>query len=427
MGMSGHQRSAQPHWGKMPEEIKHALRSRYWQNSRVRKQLLTGEKPFPIEIPLKPPKGQAVLEDLAHLQYFVSAWKRFEQQMGGVNIDCQVVWQNRTFRSLAEQRIPTRLKIGNIFALAQVLGETEVQQLQHWQSQVQFLFEALSNALIDESQQPQLKPILFQTLIQYLDTFSYWKSADLQLLVKCLSQLHEGMGSGSYLRALPIQFVDTKFMETHLKLIEALASVLLDSAIEERGLMAWLDCQPKPKDWLLIKPLCPQVQSALGGLPLLRLSSDILLNYELPASHLLVIENEQSCLALNELPNTIAISGGGKNLTWMRAHWLVNKQIAYWGDIDSEGLGMLSDARSKQSHLTPLMMDEQTVTTFEERMVDEPNSVSKTPPALTPEERILFEKLRSDTYQGRRLEQERLSMEYIMYRLQEWVESCNCQ
>lgn len=187
--------------------------------------------------------------------------------------------------------------------------------------------------------------------------------------------------------------------------------------------MAWLNCQAKPKDWLLIKPLCPQVQSALGGLPLLRLSSDMLFNFELPASHILVIENEQSCLALSDLSNTIAISGAGKNLTWMQAHWLADKQIGYWGDIDSEGLGMLSDARSKQSHLTPLMMDEQTVQAFEERMVNEPQSVSKMPPALTLKESILFQKLRTDAYRGRRLEQERLSKEYIMQRLQEWIKA----
>ncbi len=40
---------------------------------------------------------------------------------------------------------------------------------------------------------------------------------------------------------------------------------------------------------------------------------------------------------------------------------LADKNVGYWGDIDSEGLTILSDARSKLSGITPLMMDELTV------------------------------------------------------------------
>ena len=69
--------------------------------------------------------------------------------------------------------------------------------------------------------------------------------------------------------------------------------------------------------------------------------------------------------------------------------------VGYWGDIDSEGLAILSDARSRLSSITPLMMDELTVKTFAERMVPEPDSVSKDPVALTETELALFKGLRA--------------------------------
>ena len=56
-----------------------------------------------------------------------------------------------------------------------------------------------------------------------------------------------------------------------------------------------------------------------------------------------MIENEQTCLALPDTPETIAVSGGGKNLVWMQASWLAHKTVAYWGDLDSDGLIMLEE------------------------------------------------------------------------------------
>ncbi len=134
-----------------------------------------------------------------------------------------------------------------------------------------------------------------------------------------------------------------------------------------------------------------------------------------------MIENEQSCLALNNVPNTIAVSGGGKNVTWMKAGWLARKNVGYWGDVDSEGFSILSDARNKLSSITPLMMDELTVETFVGRMVSEPDSVSKGPVALTDKELALFKGLRADHYADRRLEQERLPIEYVVKNIEVWI------
>ena len=156
-------------------------------------------------------------------------------------------------------------------------------------------------------------------------------------------------------------------------------------------------------------------------MPLLRLASDTLLAFELPADNILVIENEQSCLSLSEIPNTIAVAGGGKNVGWLRAEWLMSKRVAYWGDIDSEGFTILSDARSKLSTLTSLMMDARTVEAYQPRMVSEPESVDKEPIALTSEELSVFRALRSGQYAHPRLEQERLPPDYTLKVIRCWL------
>lgn len=362
--------SSKTTWGLLPEGVLLKLKNTYWQNSKKLKSLLSRSDSFPLAVPLKSPRGNMAIQNIGHFQNFVSSWKSFSQDSihgvgrergGSKNKGCEVIWEKRNFRSLAEQDVPTHLNILDIGSLACILGSDEERQLQ------------------------------------------------------------KGMGQGCYLRALPVTIVDTKFIEKNLRIIESIVTVLVDKNVKDTGLMNWLDCKEKPMDWLLVKPLCQEIRSQLGGLPLLRLSSDTLQDFELPARNILVIENEQSCLALSGFRNTIAVSGGGKNVSWMRAGWLADKNVGYWGDIDSEGLAILSDARSRLSSITPLMMDELTVKTFAERMVPEPDSLSKDPIALTETELALFKGLRSDQYADKRLEQERLPMEYVAKHIDAWV------
>ena len=427
--------SLKPKWGLLPADVLESLKVRYWHNRRKLKSLLNGDAEFPLEVPLKPPKGNAAIQNISHFQKFVSSWKFFFQELShSKSKRCEVKWESRNFRSLAEQDIPTRLTISDIGSLAFLIGASEERQLQDWLSKIKYIFDSLSlelSSYADPYHQTNdststegsstIDKELFQALIDHLETLDSFDQTDLELLVKLIPQLQKGMGEECYLRALPIIFVDTKFIEKNLRIIESITAALIDSAAKEVGLMSWLDCREKPKDWLLVKPLCEETRKSLGGAPLLRLSSDTLHKFELPASNILVIENEQSCLALNNVPNTIAVSGGGKNVAWMKAKWLTLKKVGYWGDIDSEGFSILSDARSKLSSITPLMMDELTVETFAERMVPEPDSVSKDPIALTDKELALFKSLRADHYVDRRLEQERLPMEYVAQNIEEWL------
>jgi hypothetical protein len=59
------------------------------------------------------------------------------------------------------------------------------------------------------------------------------------------------------------------------------------------------------------------------------------------------------------------------------------------------------------------MMDEATVLQFQDKMVDEPDSVFSEPQYLTAEELSLFHALRKNCYKNKRLEQERISNDWI--------------
>lgn len=418
------EKNSRPAWGLLQQDAVELLRAKYWNNTKALKSLLTGSTEFPIQISLKQPKGNAALNNISHFQDFVDSWKSFCEQAEYESIQVNVHWETVIFRSISEQQVPTYLTIPDISSLARMLGDAEEQQLRDWQSRILYIFDSLSIELAKRPVHPirsTYERELFSTLIANLEILSGFSKLELELLVKLIPQLHKGMGRGSYLRALPVMFVDTKFIEKNLKLIESVTAAIIDCSAKEMGLLSWLDCRDKPKDWLLVKPLCKNTADALGGLPLLRMSSETLLDFELPAKNILVIENEQSCLSLDNIPDTIAVSGGGKNVSWMRANWLANKRVAYWGDIDSEGLAILSDVRSKLSTVIPLMMDTETVEAYRDRMVDEPESIIREPVALTEHELMFFRMLRNGDYGSARLEQERLPMDFVYEKVRVWA------
>lgn len=237
------------------------------------------------------------------------------------------------------------------------------------------------------------------------------------------------MGKGIYLRAINLEDIDTKFIENNIKIISILAKSLYPSPeqtidsqeIAEFDLLTWLGCDIKPKDWLFVRPLCEQSKTALANLPILKLSSQTLLSYELPAKNILVIENEMPCFMLPHLPNTIAVAGGGKNLTWLKAEWLKAKKVGYWSDIDSEGLAMLSDARRKCPNIQSIMMDKTTYDLYEGSRGDEPIFTKSVPEFLRKEETELFDFIAQQEINQRRLEQEFIAQDYMIAELHKWL------
>ena len=392
-------------WGILPEEAKDIIRRREWDKPASLKARLSGTKEFPIRLGLKPPKGNSASADMAHFQRFVDEWKVFPHQD-------LVQWSTKTFRDLAEQLIPTFIVIHSIRDLIDFLGSEALSRSKIWEHNMMPLL--------------QIDNRLYPALVKHLETIEKLCRPEVELLALLIPQLKPGMGEGLYLRALPLVGIDTKFLENHQVLVEELTNTIHHGTVlASGGLASWLHCKTSPKGWLTIRPLCLDTTSKLGGISILKMASNSLREYELPASNILVVENIQSGLALPEMPATIAVVGGGKNVAWMDAPWLRNKHVGYWGDIDTWGLSILSDVREKCVTVQPLMMDLKTVRLHEERMVVESKSVKNCPASLIEEEVKLFNDLLSGRFHSSRLEQERLSADYININLMEWLSEIN--
>ena len=396
-----------PQWGLMPEQAVALARKRYWDKRPVLKALLSGERRFPLHIHLKPPGSSQTLDDLAHLQSWINRWKNFP-------LPELLQWKSVSFRQLGKQQLPSRITLASFQQLTQFCGPSAIAQSARWQENMLPLLQCYRHE--------QVYPVL----VRHLEVVEALSKSDAELLAHVLPQLRRGLGSGGYLRALPLQGVDTKFVETYSSLIEALLDAVHDGEVAiSGGLYLWLDCIQVPGGLAqgvpVVRPLSADARHAYQELSLFQLSADLLRQHELAAANILVVENLQSGLALPDLDDTIAVIGGGRNISWMNAPWLMTKRVGYWGDIDSWGLSILSDARARLETVEPLMMDLATLKAHEARMVIEPEPLNTLPEKLTDQERQLFLDLMAGRFFSTRLEQERISSDFIIAALENWL------
>ncbi|MAY36421.1 MAG: hypothetical protein CMN84_10005 [Spongiibacteraceae bacterium] len=388
-------------WGLLPDRVLGQLRQREWDNRSRLSQRMTGDRPLPIRVGLKPPSGKQGLAQMARLREFIEAWRHFPHST------C-VTWEQRSYRDLGEVTVPKTLEIPSIDSLIDCLGPEAREESRHW--------EKIMKPIVAENRE------LYPVLSKHLNTFDRMSEGDAHIMAALLPQLSHGMGHGYYLRGIPIEGVDTKFIETYQSLIEAILNFLYDNrVIALGGLLGWLGCKSRPRNWLTLRTLCPTLTELMGGHELLQLPAEQVMSGVLPVDRLLVVENLDSALSLPHLPGTLAVTATGKNVAWMKADWLQSTPVGYWGDIDTWGLDILSLAREHCPALTSLMMDQTTFDRYKHLAVREPTPKELTPYHLTKEEQALFVGLRDAEGTNWRLEHERLPQDYVAEQLWLWA------
>ena len=146
-----------------------------------------------------------------------------------------------------------------------------------------------------------------------------------------------------------------------------------------------------------------------------------LANYPLTCQRVIITENKVNLLTLPHMTGTIAIGGMGYSVTDLRClHWLLDRDIWYWGDIDVDGFEILSALRRFFPQTRSLMMDDQAVHRWRDSLGTPGNHRRRNAPNnLTQSESLAYEICSGANL---RIEQERIPQDFV----HSCISNCSC-
>ena len=251
--------------------------------------------------------------------------------------------------------------------------------------------------------------------------------ADWPQLLDVVAWLQAHPRPGIYLRQVDIPGVHGKFIESRRGVLaELLELVLPASAVDasSRGtgnFAARFGFRDKP----------PRVRFRMldarhrllhtAGEQDMTLDADSFARLVPAVSRVFITENEINYLAFPAVADSMILFGAGYGFDMLdEAGWLADRQLIYWGDIDTHGYAILDQLRARLPHVTSLLMDMPTLLAHRALWSAETKPLTRDLPRLDRNEVEVYDALR-DMSLGRnvRLEQEMIGFGWLERKLGE--------
>lgn len=263
---------------------------------------------------------------------------------------------------------------------------------------------------------PALLPWLAKHPLKALNLADDW-----HLLLDVIDWMETHPRPGIYLRQMDVPCVHTKFIEARRPVLSELLDLALFADAASAGASG--PGQFCRRYGFLEKPLRIRfriLDPAVSLLPAdtdqdIAINQDAFNRIKLKAGQVFITENEINFLAFPKLPDSMVIFGAGYGLEMLaQAEWLQEREVYYWGDIDTHGFAILDQLRQYLPKARSFLMDRETLMAHKTLWGKEPMQARRDLPRLTSEERALFTDLR-DNRIGRfvRLEQEKIGFAWV--------------
>ena len=335
---------------------------------------LANPDPSWVSWPLHPPTERELSADPDGIAREVAHWVAVDKTPGLV-----VEWVERRSGTFGRQRLPARVT-ASPHAVAVLAGEAQT-----WARASQ------TAGMLRRSWPDRDLGASMRAADKRLGRLG---DDDATRLLAVLGWLEAHPDSGLWERELPVTGVDSKWLERHRGLVDALHEGIVGGApgLRRHGpvfRVRYLD--PALTDG-------PR-ELAVGILGVASLPVD--------AGRVLLVENLTSLLALPELPGTVAVHGMGfaapslAHVPWIRGA----EEVWYWGDVDTYGLLILGQVRAALPTVRSVLMDPATLRAHSEWAGTEPSPFRGEIGFLTADEHRTLSALRDGDL---RLEQERI-------------------
>ena len=224
-------------------------------------------------------------------------------------------------------------------------------------------------------------------------------------LLRTLHWFERNTQSGLYPRALPIEGVDSKWLEKQAARLTRLWNFLTGENVARDDFFERVG--------LLRLPLFVRVKNGAtwvgdtAGEEVAMLPVATLAKKSPSSSVVFIIENEQTALSLS-VPGVPVFFGLGYGVSTLEAlPWLKEKTILYFGDLDTHGLAILAECRRLFPKTRSILTNPATFEAWRDLAVPEPRQALRWADTLTDEEAALGKQL---LRKHLRLEQERIPL-----------------
>lgn len=344
--------------------------------------LHASQMPEPFVLPLGAPDEKQALADFDATSRWARDWLEYTGP-GTVRL------VQRSWRSLASQRIPTHLEFTTPDEVAEF-----VRRGTEWRKAQGRLKQLLGDWR-------SLRPIDRRTFTQLVGL----SQPDWERTRAFLVWVDAHPTSGLLPRQLPIPGVDSKWFEAHRSLCVGLRRATVADETEADGFGLRVLEPP-----LTLRILDATLRESMGGLSDFSAPPETLAALDWNPHTVIICENLQCAYSFGDIPGTVLIAKQGYAVDVLhRLPWLSAARILYWGDLDTHGFAILNRFRSHFPRAESILMDDATLLEHRDLWSTEAKQSVQPLSLLTDSEREVLDSLRSDRYgAGVRLEQERI-------------------
>lgn len=389
-----------PRWSD-PKWIRDEL-SRKWESGRILRYMLNDDGLFPLRMPLKRPSSADVNENFADIIRWIKILRDNSRQAIGYGYE--LIEKEMVHRQSGRNNIITHVVIPTVQDSLRLLRK------EHEAGKLMELVQIIKTEW----------PILNEWIYKYPHKVLAFRD-DWCGILAVLKWFFDHPRCDLYLRQLDIGGIDTKFIEQRKVILTELLNIILpEGAIDQnaRSFELRYGLRVKP---LLVRLRLLDTELFIQGISDMTIPVEQLAGFKLDASRVFITENEINGLCFPDVKKGLVIFGLGYGVDVLKTvDWLIEKEIYYWGDIDTHGFAILDQVRSFLPQAKSMLMDESTLLKHRNLW-----SVEDTPflgqlSRLTDDEYRLLCLMQGNIWgKGVRLEQERVSFLQVREVLEE--------
>ncbi len=387
-------------------DIRDSLR-KAWNSGRLLRLHASGEAWLPLVLTLRGPTAAELGDDLTSVWAWVADLEGAARGRGKAAL---FGLERKTVggRTIGANSVPARARFDSAAQVWRMLGvEQEVRTFDRLHEDA---------AAVD----PRVAEWAATHPLKALDVQQIWTA-----LLRAASWVAQNGGQQRYLREIDAPGVDTKLLERNHAVVSTLFDLILapeavNPLAPTRDLAARYGFRTRPvfvRSRMLdgARWICPAVGDCYLQLEDLAALSP-------PADHVVIVENEISYLSLPTHSRVLAVFGKGYDVArFGLLPWLAERDVIYWGDIDTHGFAILDQLRRQVPHARSMLMDLATLQAHQPQWGREPKPAHTVPTRLTGPEFETLDYLIEHAVEGQplRLEQERLAFSRVDQRLAE--------